>query len=155
MKRYEIEIAKLESRTPLFYYPYHIELKSDLAKEVLAAYFYKEKNSYALSFRKSMIPQLLTEENLKKLSGQYTFQYDDPNETEGQRIAMVKHAAPRVMGYKGVDGFLNFKPNTRVLLGATLEEEKDFEVVVGERVEIEQPKKLTFEDIPDLMGVNE
>lgn len=155
MNRFEIEIAKMEVRTPLFYYPYHIEIKSELAKEAIAFYFFKKTTTYELSFRKSMVPKFITEENLKDLSGQYVFHYDDSKETEWKRIEQVRNAVPKVMANRGVDGFLQYKPGVRVFGHYHLVEGKDFEVIVGDRVDIEQPNKHTFDDIPDLMGVND
>ena len=151
MKRFNTEVAKVESRTPLFYYPYHVVLKSDLAKFAVVQYFYGQTTSYVLSVQDKDIA-LINEENMKKLEGVYMFHYDDLQETEGQRIAMVKGAAPRALGYKGVNGFIHFTPAVKVC-GAHLQKGIDFEIVVGERVEVEQPIKLTFDDIPDLMGV--
>ena len=151
MQKYKNEVAKEESRTPLFYYPYQVVLKSDLAKFTVAKYFYVKTTSYVLSMQKKDLA-LLNEENLKELSGVYVFHYDNPKETAEQQIAIVKHAAPIALGRRGVDGFIHFRPNTKVY-DLCLEEGKDFEIVVGERVEIEQPVKLTFDDLPDLMGV--
>lgn len=155
MNRYQNQIAKLESRTPLFYYPYHIELKSDLAKELVAQYFYRSTTSYILSFdKRKHVKEMLTEGNLKKLSGKYEFHYNDPHETEGYRINLVKQSAPVAMGRRDINGFLGFAGKSNSMID-TLVEGRDFEVIVGERVDIEQPKKLTFDDIPDLMGIND
>ncbi|WP_438316550.1 hypothetical protein [Sporosarcina sp. FA9] len=151
MKRFDKEVKKEESRTPLFYYPYHVELKSDLAKSTIAQYFYGKTTSYALSFQKKDLA-LLNEENMKKLTGRYVFHYKDSRETISQQIAMVKHVAPIALAHKGVNGFIHFKPGMTVH-GVCLEKGKDFEIIVGERVEIEQPVKLSFDDLPDLMGV--
>lgn len=154
MSLYQIKLAKEESRTPLFYYPYHIELKSEFAKYTVARYFYSKRNSYVLSMQKKDMELMLNEENLKELSGKYTFHYDDPTETEGRRIAIVMDAAPKSLGRRGINGFIQFLPNMKSY-GARLEEGEDFNIIVGERVEIEQPTKLTFDDIPDLMGVED
>ncbi|RDW15950.1 hypothetical protein [Oceanobacillus chungangensis] len=148
MKHYEIEVAKQESRTPLFYYPYHIVLKSELAKYMVAKHFFSKTTSYVLSMKKQDLA-LLTDENMKDLSGRYTFHYDDPQETEGTRIAIVKDAVPGAIGRKGIDGFTHFLPGVKGY-GASLEVGKDFDIVVGERVEVEQPVKLTFDDIKAL-----
>ncbi|MER2057840.1 MAG: hypothetical protein ABTA16_03385 [Niallia sp.] len=155
MNRYQIEIAKLENRTPLFYYPYHVELTSDLARKLVAAYFYRFTTSNILSFDKGKhVKEMLTEENLKKLSGKYTFHYNDPKQTEGDRISKIKHHILQGLGRKGIDGFLTYASKNNALV-PLLVEGRDFEVIVGERVEIEQPQKLTFDDLPDLMGINE
>ena len=151
MKRFNIEVAKAESRTPLFYYPYHVVLKSDLAKFTVAKHFFSQTTSYILSMRKKDLA-LLTEENMKKLSGRYDFHYDDPQETEGQQIGIVRHVVPAALGRKGISGFKDYIPGLTTSV-AHLVEGKDFEIVIGERVDIEQPVKLTFDDIPDLMGV--
>lgn len=156
MKRYQNQIAKLENRTPLFYYPYHIELKSDLAKELVAMNFYRSTTSYILSFdKKKHVKEMLTEENLKKLSGKYEFHYNDPQETEGHRINIVKQSAPVAMGRRDILGFLGYVGKQSNSRTDALIEGRDFEIIVGERVDIEQPQKLTFDDIPDLMGINE
>lgn len=155
MNRYQIEIAKMENRTPLFYYPYHVELKSDLARELIAGYFYNSTTSYILSFdKKKHVKEMLTEENLKKFSGKYTFHYDDPRQTEGDRISKIKHHIPESLGRRGVNGFLTYAGKSNALV-PLLVEGRDFEIVIGERVDIEQPQKLTFDDILDLMGINE
>ena len=155
MNRYQIEIAKLENRTPLFYYPYHVELKSDLARELIAKYFYQFTTSYVLSFDKQKhLKAMLTEENLKKLSGKFTFHYNNAKQTEGDRISSAKHHASKELGRRGINGFLTYAGKSNPLIGALLEG-RDFEIIVGERVDIEQPQKLTFDDIPDLMGINE
>lgn len=154
MNRYEIELAKLESRTPLFYYPYHVELKSEFAKYVIAKYFFSKTTSYVLSMKKKDVDVFLNEENMKELSGKYVFHYEDPQEVEGERIAIVKHAAPIALGRRGFVGFRQFQPGVKSY-GASFEEGQDFEIIVGERVEIEQPVKLTFDDLPDLMGVED
>ena len=154
MLMYEIEIAKLESRTPLFYYPYHIELKSTKAKWLIAAHFYKRTTSYFMGMEEKDVEQMLSEENLKGLSGKYIFHYDDPTETEMNRINKVKHSAPISLARSGFNAFANTLPDVK-FYGNYLIEGKDYKVVVGERVDIEQPTKLTFDDLPDLMGVED
>lgn len=157
MNRYQIEIAKLESRTPLFYYPYHIELKSELAKRLVGYYFFvKSKQSYPMDYNpKKHMNEVLTEENLKTLSGRYEFHYSKPKESEGDRMIQIKHGVKKGLGKRGISGFLHFAGINTPWKNDALEEGRDFEIVIGERVEIEQPKKLTFDDIPDLMGINE
>ncbi|MFS0766179.1 hypothetical protein [Peribacillus phoenicis] len=153
MSHYEFEIAKAENRTPLFYYPFSVKAKSDLAKVLLARHFYKQTTSYYLSFRNEHM-KFFNEENMKKLSGRYTFHYDDPKETEGVRISLVKQGALKTLAKQGIDGFKHFDTD-KIIHAVALTEGTDFEIIIGERVEIEQPIKLTFDDIPDLMGINE
>lgn len=155
MSRYEIEIAKAENRTPLFYYPYSVELKSELAKKTLAKYF-RDMQTRGSGIRPLTTQdyELVNEENMKRLSGQCTFHYNDPNETEGVRLSIVNQRALRTLGEKEIHGFSQYKENIKSY-GVHLEEGKDFGIIIGERVEIEQPVKLTFDDIPDLMGINE
>lgn len=152
---YKNKIAELESRTPLFYYPYHIELKSKKARWDVASYFYRMKTSNFLSMEEKDVTEMLNEENMRSLSGKYVFHYDDPTETEFDRINKVKHSSPIALARRGILGFQSYLPDTK-FYGNHLFEEKDFIVVVGERVEIEQPdKKITFDDIPDLMGIDD
>lgn len=152
MRNFDVEVARRENRTPLFYYPYHIELKSDFAKFIIARYFYRKTTSYYLSFDKQKHLTLLNEENMKGLSGRHTFHYDDPQETESERISIVKHMAPVSLGRREVDGFRDYVPGVTTY-NPQLREGEDFEIVVGSPVEIEQPEKITFDDLPDLMGV--
>lgn len=152
MSHYEIEIAKMESRTPLFYYPYQVESKTELAKKTLAIFF-RDKFRYAGGIRPLTQQDFeFADEKMKLLSGRYTFHYDDPQETEGQRIAAVKHSVPISLGNQRVDGFNNYVPGVTTHRSHLIEG-KDFEIIIGERVEIEQSVKLSFDDIPDLMGV--
>lgn len=151
---YKNEIAKAESRTPLFSYPYYIVLKSKKAEWLIASYFYKRKTSYFLGMREKDVAEMLSEENMKGLSGEYIFHYDDPLETEFERMNRVKHSAPVGLARRRIEGFEGYLPGTK-FYGQHLIEGIDFEVVVGERVDIEQPEKLTFDDIPDLMGIDE
>lgn len=151
MNRYEIETAKLEARTPLFYYPYNVELKSKYAKEQMALHLREDGPLRAIT-QKDLA--LVNDENMKKLSGRYVFHYNDPKETEATRISYVREGAISGLGRSGISLFKQLLPNVRNY-GPQLEVGKDFEIIVGERVEIEQPVKLTLNDIPDLMGINE
>lgn len=154
MNRYEIEVSKLEARTPLFYYPYSVELKSDFAKEMLAIHF---RNIIHVGPVRPVTQQdlaLVNDENMKGLTGNYTFHYDDPKETEGTRMGLVRAGAINSLGNKGISAFRQLAKNVKTY-GIYLQEGKDFEIIIGKRVEIEKPVKLTFDDLPDLMGVNE
>lgn len=152
MSHYEIEIAKAESRTPLFYYPYSVELKTDKAKKTLALFF---RNRFKFEGGiQPITPQdfEFVNEKMELLSGKYTFHYNNPNETENTRLSTVKQGALRTLAGKEIYGFLQYKENVKNY-GVSLAEGEDFEIIIGERVDIEQPVKLTFDDLPDLMGV--
>lgn len=152
MSRYEIEVAKEEIRTPLFYYPYSVKLKSDYAKEQMAIYF-RERGPLRVVTKEDLA--LVNDENMKKLSGRYVFHYNDPKQTEGNRISYVHELAISNLGNSGIGTFKGLIPNVKNY-GHQLTLGKDFEIIIGERVEIEQPpKKITFDDLPDLIGINE
>ena len=148
MNRYEMEIAKLENRTPRFYYPYSVKAKSDYAKNVLAIYFRNSIRLYAVT--KEELAQV--DEKMKEFSGEYVFHYNDPKETESARKEQVRTGALNKLG----DVYI-FPPGPGakgiIKSGDILTRGKDFEIYVGDRVDIQQPKKLTFDDLPDLMGI--
>ncbi|MFC4409431.1 hypothetical protein ACFOZY_03155 [Chungangia koreensis] len=154
MNHYELEVAKIENRTPLFYYPYSVELKSDFAREMLAVHFRDKFKRGPVRPVTQQDLALVNDENMKTVSGKIDFHYNDPKETEGTRIGIVKALAREALGNNGIDAFRQLAKNVKTY-GAFLIEGKDFEIIVGERVDIEQPKKLTFDDLPDLMGINE
>lgn len=155
MSHYEIEIAKQEARTPLFYYPYSVKIKSELAKKTLALYFRNITKFEGLTPLTEKNFARVNDENLKQFSGKHEFHYNNPNETEGTRLSMVNQGALRSLAGKGIYGFAGYKENTKSY-DTQLSEGRDFEIIIGERVEVEQPpKKITFDDLPDLMGINE
>jgi len=154
MNRYEIETAKLEARTPLFYYPYSVELKSEFAKETLAYHFREKFKRGPMRSLTQQDLELVNDENLKELSGKHVFHYNDPKETEGVQMGIVRVGALNALGCKGIPAFNNYKKDAKNY-GKSLIEDTDFKIIVGERVEIEQPVKITFDDVPDLMGINE
>lgn len=154
MNRYEIETAKIEARTPLFYYPYSVELKSEFAKETLAYHFREKIKRGPMRSLTQHDLELVNEENMKELSGKYTFHYNDPKETTGVQMGIVRAGALNALGSSGIPAFSNLAKNI-MNYGKSLTEKDDFEIIIGERVEIDQPVRITFDDIPDLMGINE
>lgn len=148
MKRYEREIANLEANTPQFYYPYSVKVKSDYGRELLVLYF--RKNGPMRTITKQELNDV--DENMKVFSGEYVFHYNDPAQTEDERKSYVRAGALNHLGRVEFAPFQGLseerKNHVRIL-----EEGKDFEICIGDRVDIQQPKTLTFDDLPDLMGI--
>lgn len=148
MNRYEMKIAKLEARTPQFYYPYSVRLKTDFAKEMIVLHLIR--NGRLGSVTKNELDQI--DEKTKEFSGKYVFHCNDPELTEENIKEQVRTGALNSLSSYA---FFPNGPNYEHVrkYGALLRNGEDYEICIGDRVDIQQPKKLTFDDLPDLMGI--
>src|SRR5690606_13326950 len=89
MNRYEMEIAKLEARTPQFYYPYSIKLKTDFAKEMIVVHLIRKGPLGPVT--KNELNQV--EERTKEFSGKYVFHHNDPEQTDETIKEQVRNGA--------------------------------------------------------------
>lgn len=73
---------------------------------------------------------LVNEENMKKLSGRYVFHYNDPKQTEGNRISHVHELAISNLGNSEIRAFKGLNPGVTTY-GHQLKLGKDFEIIIA------------------------
>lgn len=147
MYSFEKEIAKREMLHPVVSYPYQVVPISEQAKL-----------HFGLTVKKSgpiekLVNLFKKGEELTEFPfvGQRTFFYDDPKESEQDRIQAVKQLAQFNMARHGVRGISYKDPHWDLKsFNATLREGEDYKIQVGEKIVHEQPKTLTWDDVEAL-----
>lgn len=145
MNKLDVEIKKRERMQPVATYPYHVEPLTEQAILAFAHYGHKKGSIKELRY--------IVEDNqalkMKPFMDEYTFYYDDPEETEEQRIAIVTEQAIWSMAQSFVPGITHMYSDRRTFY-VSLRKDVDYRVVVGEKALHEQPVKLSFDDINKL-----
>ncbi len=145
MKKLDIEIAKRERKSPVVSYSYKVEPITEQAILAFAHYGHRKGTIKDLRYIVEDNPAL----RKKPFVGEYTFFYDNPEETEEQRISIVTEHAIWSMAQFFVPGITHLNSDRKTFY-VSLKKDVDYRVEVGEKVTHEQPKKLSFDDIVKL-----
>jgi hypothetical protein len=147
---FQKEIQKIEQLSAVCSYPYKVIPLSEEAKFYSVVYLKRKKSSGLKLPLSKQDYALLDDEALSShpFSGQLTFYYDDPKESEEARHQLVKQHAVRNMARSRVKGFSS--DVTTSVQSKFLKEGKDYEIQVGDKVVHQQGKELTFDDIKPL-----
>ncbi|MCM3637731.1 hypothetical protein M3152_08350 [Sporosarcina luteola] len=145
MRAFERQVAELECHNVLFSYPYQVKPITDQAIAFFAIHgrdggpIPKNKTEFEKNLKLDRYP----------FKGSRAFYYDDPNESEDERIKSTKNLAVLNMADRHVPGIYHIKSIGKNPYIA-LTEGTDYEIEVSEKIVHEQPKKLSFDDIKAL-----
>ncbi|MEK4023514.1 hypothetical protein [Sporosarcina sp. FSL W7-1283] len=142
MYEFQKKIYRLEQPVNTFYYPYQLEIISD--NMIMSVALYNKKGGPILT-TKDKIDKLL-DINKMPFNGKRSFDKTFENEPEEVLKEFVIEGAIRSMAHYGVRG-IKHTHIEKDIPWISLERGKDFNIIVGARVEIEQENKPTFDDI--------
>ena len=148
MNAFEKEVAEREALTPLYSYPYEVEPISEQAVSFFSIYC---RGGGPIPQSKAEFERIKKDFKLDKspFVGQMTFYYDDPRQSEQERIRTTKNAAIKNMADRHVPGIYHHNSPAKNPYFA-LVEGQDYEVKVGEKIVHEQPERLSFDNIKAL-----
>jgi len=148
---YEIEIARREQLFYYYSYPYKVVPLSESAKQNFYLYMLRNNSRPLSPITQKMISEVVTEENLSlyPFTGKFALVYDDPKQTESNRIEMARMHAIRSMANSRVDGFNH--PDVWIkTYTAALAEGVDYRIEIGEKIVHKIPGELSYDVIKAL-----